>query len=1142
QGQVEQAIAAIWAELLGTGAITRDQSFFALGGDSLLATRLIEKMGDAGIAGGDLRNLFASPRLKDFAALLTLGQAASAVGPVIADPAHRHEPFPATDVQYAYWVGRAADFALGGVGSHWYWEFDGAGVDLDRIEEAWNHLIERHEMLRAVFCPDGRQSIVPQVPRYEIAVTDVGLEQAGSVLAGLRESMSHRVPDPSRWPLIEIRAVRYGGNRTRLAFSFDYIVVDALSILLLFAELSDLYRDIDAALPPIRLSFRDYVLAAQPGPGQIAAARQHWLERLEDLPSAPQLPLREDPARVVSPRFTRWEARLRPEKWHAITGKARALDLTPAAVLATVFAEVLSAWSARPELTLNLTLFHRRRVHPDIDRVLGDFTSLVLAAFTPQAGENWTDSARRFQQQIWSGMEHSAVSAIWVMRELARRSAGPAGSMPVVFTSALGMPDELVNMSMPFGEQVWGLSQTPQVWLDCQVTERGGGLFVNWDAVEDLFPAGVLDGMFGAFTGLLDWLADGDWGEPVGSLLPASQARVRAAVNAVRGAESGRLLHAGFFGWAASEPGRLALAWGEDGRLSYGELAGWALRVGALLVARGVVPGELVGVTAAKGPGQVAAVLGVLAAGGVYVPVGVDQPMARRAAMYADAGVRFVVAGAAESSALEWPEGVEVVAVDGPAAAAAAPLAVPVPVDREQLAYVIYTSGSTGAPKGVMVSHRSAVNTVEDVSGRFAVREGDRVLAVSALDFDLSVYDMFGLLGAGGAVVLVGEDERRDARCWAELVRRWRVTVWNSVPALLDMLLVAAGDRGLGDGLRLALVSGDWVGLDLPGRLAAACPGCRLIALGGATEAAIWSNAFEVGEVPGHWRSVPYGYPLRNQMFRVVDARGRDCPDWVPGELWIGGTGVARGYWRDAERTTRQFVPGEDGRRWYRTGDLGRYWPDGTLEFLGRADFQVKIRGHRIELGEIEAALQAHPQIARAAVCVVTGPGPGAGTRRLAAAVVPREPGAGPDPAALREFLDSRLPGYMVPDWAETVSALPLSGNGKVDRTAIAQLLDCTARPAAASGQPPQGQVEQAIAAIWAELLGTGAITRDQSFFALGGDSLLATRLIEVIRVRLGAEISLRDLLDAATLTELAGLAVAHGADTGAFELEEGVL
>ncbi|MEV4897444.1 AMP-binding protein, partial [Nonomuraea sp. NPDC055795] len=289
-----------------------------------------------------------------------------------------------------------------------------------------------------------------------------------------------------------------------------------------------------------------------------------------------------------------------------------------------------------------------------------------------------------------------------------------------------------------------------------------------------------------------------------------------------------------------------------------------ALRVAGSLAEQGVRPGDAVAVCLPKGPDQVAAVLGVLAAGALYVPIGADQPELRRERMLRRADVRLTLT--------DLPSG--------------PPLETPVEVDPEASAYVIFTSGSTGEPKGVEISHQAAVNTIVDVNRRFGVTAEDRVLAVSALDFDLSVWDVFGLLSAGGSLVMIGEDERRDAARWAALVAEHGVTVWNTVPALLDMLLTA--DRGVLGSLRLAMVSGDWVPLDLSARLAVPAPDCELIALGGATEASIWSNYCPVpAKVPPEWLSVPYGRPLANQCFRIVDSAGRDCPDWVAGELWI---------------------------------------------------------------------------------------------------------------------------------------------------------------------------------------------------------------------------------------------------------------
>ncbi|SEE88105.1 non-ribosomal peptide synthetase [Streptomyces sp. 2314.4] len=979
RGEAEERAAAAWSAVLGVPDIAREDNFFTLGGDSLLATRLVARLRQDGH--GDLRlaDLFAHPLLADFAAKLRVGGGRRAEPVLRTDPDHRHDPFPLTEVQRAYWLGRGEDFTLGGTGCHFYREYDVEDLDVGRLESALNRLIARHDMLRAIVDDQGEQRILPEVPWFTVPVADAGPDPE-EACAALREDASHQVFDPGSWPLFAVRGVR-SGRRTRLGIGIDNLALDALSILIFYAELATLYADPEAELPPVGVSFRDYLRSVDPDPESLAAARAYWTELLPELPPAPALPLAKDPSDVVRPRFSRRAAHLEPERWQALTERARQYGLTPSGVLLTAFAEVLGRWSARADLTLNLTLFDRRDIHPDIGNVLGDFTSLMLVSSRPQPGDSWLARARRVQEELWRSLDHREASAVWVLREIARRTGDPETTMPVVFTSALGVGGEVPRE--PFERPVWGVSQTPQVWLDHQVTEDGDGIRLNWDAVDELFPEGLLDAMFTAYLRLLDKLATGDWDAPAPELLPAGQREVRETVNATGSGEPG-LLHHAFFRRAVEQPHRTALLWGDDGAMSYRELADRALRLATVLTEQGVRRGETVAVHLPKGPQQIVAVLGVLTAGAAYVPVGIDQPEARRERIHRLAGVRLVVT---DGTSMEEPSGVRSVAVD--AAPTLDLAAAPVELSPDALAYVIFTSGSTGDPKGVEITHRAAANTVTDINERFEVTESDRTLAVSALDFDLSVYDIFGPLSAGGALVLIEEDDRRDARRWLDLVRRHRVTVWNTVPALLDMLLVVAEGAQAPDPLRLALVSGDWVGLDLPGRLAEQCPWSRFVALGGATEAAIWSNAYEVEQVDPAWRSIPYGHPLRGQRFRVVDPFGRDCPDWVPGELWIGGAGVARGYRGAPELTTRQFVE-EGPERWYRTGDLGRYWPDGTLEFLGRADQQVKIRGHRIELGEIEAALRDAPGVGRACVAVA-GEG---GARRLVAAVLPAQ-GAG---------------------------------------------------------------------------------------------------------------------------------------------------
>lgn len=1082
-------------------AIDDDDDLIGHGIDSITVMRLASTWRRKGVP-LKFADLIEKPSLRAWWALATERMAARVPSPerVEVDEA---APFELAAVQQAYWVGRDAGQTLGGVSAHFYAEFDGSDVDPGRLERAVRALLRRHGMLRARFTEDGRQQILPESGWPGVTVHDLR-DAPPSAAEELRGRLSHLRLAVEHGEVFDVQLSRLPGGVTRTHVNIDMLVSDAQSYQLILADLAALYLRPDDELPPIRYSFPRYLSEAAASRSEsYDRARSYWRERLTGLPGAPQLPLADDPERVVRVGIDRRHHWIAPADRQRLADRAAGFGLTLPAALATAFGEVLARWSAEPRFLLNLPVFDREDSHPDASKVVGDFTNLLLLAVELTEDLPFAEQARRVQHRLQSDIANSEYPGVDVLRDLARERPGDWMMAPVVFTSAIGL-GELFGPDVRgcLGEPVWTTSETPQVWIDHQVTEQDGGLLLNWDVIEELFPPGVIDAMFARYLDLLGWLGTSDWSEPVPAELPASQAAVRASVNETGPVHPARLLHEDFFARAAREPDRAALLWGDDGSLTYGDLSHRALMVAAQLVADGVRPGDTVAVTLPKGPDQIVAVLGVLAAGGAYVPVGVDQPDLRRDEIYARAGVTAVLTA---------------VPADGAA------LAAPVPASTDDLAYVIYTSGSTGTPKGVEITHRAARNTIDDINSRYGVGPDDRVLAVSALDFDLSVYDIFGLLSVGGAVVLVEERSRREARRWAELVRRWDVTVWNTVPALLDMLLVVGGVPGL----RLAMASGDWVGLDLFGRLKQAAPECCLVALGGATEGAIWSNALDVTEVPEDWRSVPYGRPLRGQRYRVVDGRGRDCPDYVPGELWIGGAGVARGYRGDPERTARQFVE-HAGERWYRTGDLGRYWPDGTLEFLGRSDDQVKIRGHRIELGEIEAALNAHQAVRRAAAARL-------GTNRIGAAVVAEADGV--SPADLRAFLSGRLPAYMLPDELVTLTELPLSANGKVDRKALPALI--TAATAGGGGEAPRGGLEAELGEQWAGLLDVGEVGRGDSFFALGGNSLLATRLLEAVRSRYGVEVTLRRLFAGPTIADLAALIQASTSDTA---VEEGVI
>ncbi|WP_327356203.1 non-ribosomal peptide synthetase [Streptomyces sp. NBC_01304] len=923
------------------------------------------------------------------------------------NPSARHEPFPLTEIQHAYLVGRSSGYELGSTSIHLYTEYASPDLDLPRLRRALTALVARHEMLRAVVASDGTQRILSEVG--EVPVTEYDLREAPDEdqrahLAALRAELSHQALPLDTWPMFDIHVTWLDGDRdgnhARVHIGIDLLIADVASIRLFFLELGDLYADPTAQLPPLDVSFRDYVLAAQELRDSPAydTARAYWKTRIETLPPNPQLPLRAGTLPTGStPLRTRRQDRLPAADWIRVKERAAARGLTPSAVQLAAYATVLGAWSRSGHFTLNVPLFNRHPLHPHIDRVIGDFTSVTLLEVDLRPGGGFTALAARMQRQLWQDMDHRLFSGVDVIREIARvRDVPPHAFSATVFASAReqGRDQDFTGGEVGadwLGETVYAVSQTPQVRLDHQVYEDRGDLTYKWDAVEETFPPGVLDDMFDAYTRLLWGLADeaGAWDAQGESVLPARQLALIEAANATEEKVPDGLLITDLVEQALTHPERTAVV-GAGRELTYGELYRHACRLARQLRELGAGTGELVAVGIGKSVEQIVAVVAVQLAGTAYLPVDPALPTARREWLLAHSGARLALV--AERG--DWPATVGTLVVDLTTEDGDDSPLEPVQ-GPDALAYVLYTSGSTGTPKGVAVSHRAALNTCLDFADRCELNADDRVLGLSALGFDLSVADIFAVLGRGGALVLPAPSAVTDPARWLALMAEHRVTLWNSVPALMQMLVEHIGDAPAPPALRTlreVWLSGDWIPVDLPARIRSAAPAARVTSAGGATEAAIWSVAHVVTEDDAGRDSIPYGTALRNQTMEVLNDRLEHCPVGVTGEIHIGGTGLADGYWRDPERTAASFVTDPaSGRRLYRTGDLGRWLPSGEIEILGREDFQVKIRGHRIELGEIEAALLRRPEVRAAAVTVI---GSTRGTRRLAAVIVPETPPA----------------------------------------------------------------------------------------------------------------------------------------------------
>ena len=1050
----------------------------------------------------------------------------SAVLPTIVPvPELRYEPFPLTDMQHAFWVGRSGAIELGGVSNHGYYEIEGNDLNLERLNWALQELVKRHDMLRAVVLPDGQQQILEQVPAYPFEVLDLrGKDEAfvKAQLEAIRERMSHQVLPSDRWPLFDFRATCLNGGRVRLHISYDLLVFDAWSLFRLFEEWFQLYQNPEVVLPPLELSFRDYALAEQ-GLRETelyVRSQNYWLSRIDSLPPAPDLPLAKSPHQLKQHRVKRYEGGIDRADWQQLKQRAAKAGLTPSGVLLAAFAEIMTLWSKSPQFTLNLALFNRLPLHPQVNDILGDFTSVTLLAVDNSEAESFCDRAVRLQKQLWQDLEHRYFSGVRVTRELSRKKGAAPNAMPVIFTSTLGFGSlgQETRTFSHFGELVYGISQASQAWMDIQVWEEKGTLTFNWDVVEELFPEGLIEDMFEAYCYFLKHLASSEsaWVETTRQLLPPAQLVQRNAINATEASISEELLHELFAAQVQLRGNELAIVSSER-NLTYQELCDRSNQVGHKLRSLGATPNQLVGVVMEKGWEQIVAVMGILAAGAAYVPIEPNLPQERFLYLLENSQANIVLTQSCLDKKLFWTERVVRLCLDIEdfAQESKEPLQ---PVQTpDDLAYVIYTSGSTGLPKGVMITHRNVVNVVVHTNQRFNISSQDRILALTALNHDLSVYDIFGLLSAGGTIVMPDACGVKDPSHWAELIVRERVTLWNSVPAMMEMLVDYAESHSvaLPSSLRLAIMGGDWLPVSLPNRLKTLVSGIQILSIGGPTETTIWNIGYLIEKVDPNWKSIPYGQPMANAKYYILNEALEDCPVCVPGEMYCAGVQLATGYWRDEEKTSAKFITHpRTGDRIYRTGDLGRYLPDGNIEFLGRVDFQIKIRGYRLEVGEIEAALTDHPAVRSA---VITAIGEEHSKQQLVAYIVPEEKLA-PTIEEISEFLKKKLPNYMVPSGFVFLNALPLSANGKVDRRA---LLDYSISNLQNAYIAPRNEIEQQLTDIWQEFLGVEQIGIYDNFFELNGDSLLATQIISRLYKTFQIELPISSLLETPTVAAI---------------------
>lgn len=873
--------------------------------------------------------------------------------------------FELTDIQYAYLVGGHDNQIQGGVCCHAYIEIDGKDIDYKRLNDAWNKLQYRHPMLRARFTEDGKQEILDKPFSEEIEVFDLSNldEKERKIrLDEIRENLSHRKLRVEMGEVAGLKLANLSQNRNKIFFDLDLLVADVMSMSILLKELGELY--LGKELENLNnYTFRDYINNLEVDSEIYKKDQEFWKEKIDSFEiERPNLPLKKAPEQTKETRFTRRKRIIEKDKWSKIKKLAASYKSTPSMVLLTAYALILERWTNQDKFFINLPLFNRDLSNENLKAMVADFTNILLVEHERKNDTSFLETLNRISKTFIDNASHSSYSGVQVQRDISKSQGTSLNVAPVVFACNIDYPLETEISRKALGEITYMVSQTPGVWLDFQSYIKDGDLVLCWDSVDELFPEKMLDDMLNSLEKQLLRLTEKENWESKFDVLSENQklAREKELQSILPLNFPDERLYDGFIKNVKENPEKIAIIDSETkAEISYMDLYEKSLKIAGFLKENGIKKGEYVGITLPRSSKQIYAIFGILFAGAAYVAIGINQPSERRSKIYEQIGIKFVISDnkTIEDYKLDTGE-VSLIDLDK-AIDKSLGLDNPIEVSSFDSAYIIMTSGTTGVPKGVEIMHTSAINTINDLNEKYSINSNDKLLMVSAIDFDLSVYDIFGILGIGGTLITTNEDNYRNPDEWIRIIEKYKVSVWDSVPILFDMLVTMAEGEKKNLPLRIVMLSGDWIAKDLPGRFykISEKENSIVVAMGGATEASIWSNYLNVPrEIPKDWISIPYGRPLKNQVYRVVDELGRICPNYVKGELLIGGVSVAKCYHGDEDLTNRKYFE-ENGLRWYRTGDNGRLWNDGTIEFLGRKDTQVKIKGHRIELGEVEDAI-----------------------------------------------------------------------------------------------------------------------------------------------------------------------------------------
>ncbi|WP_315337930.1 non-ribosomal peptide synthetase [Pseudomonas grimontii] len=1117
ESELQSQIAAIWCEQLQVATVAADDHFFLLGGNSITATQVVARLRETLGLELNLRLLFEAPTLSAFAANVAQLQQDGGIAQGAIHALSRQEELPQSLAQNRLWITWQLDPQSSAYTIPGALRLRGE-LDEDAVRSSFQHLIQRHEALRTRFYErDGRAFQRVDANRdfdlQVIDLSDVPVAEREARAQQIREDEARTLFDLEKGPLLWVTLVRLDDADHQLLVTLHHIIADGWSLNILIDEFSRLYAAASQGqpltLPPLALQYADYGswqrqwLADGEGQRQLA----YWKEQLGD--EHPTLSLATDHPRAARQRrsASRHTARLSVSLSEAIRHTAQAHESTPFMLLLAAFQTLLYRYSGQRDIRIGVPNANRPR--QETQGLIGFFINTLVLRAELDGRLSFTELLAATRQTALGAQAHQDLPFEQLLEAFPH--AREQGLFQVMFNhqqrdlSALRRLPGLLADELPWHSR--------EAKFDLQLhseEDRNGRLSLSFDYADELFDSATIQRLAEHYIHLLQAVCEQPQ-QALGDIQLMQQDEQQTWCQAPCAPAQQWLPE--LLNQHTSD--NTALVW-QDGSLTFAQLHTQANRLAHYLRDKGVGPDVCVAIAAERSPQLLVGLLAIIKAGGAYVPLDPDYPAERLAYMLKDSGVHLLLTQTALLEHLSTADGVCVIAMDTLHLDGWPTQPPGLHLHGDNLAYVIYTSGSTGQPKGVGNTHAALAERLQWMQATYQLNDSDVLMQKAPISFDVSVWECFWPLITGCRLVLAGPGEHRDPHRIAQLVQAHGVTTLHFVPPLLQLFI----DEPLVPectSLRRLFSGGEALPAELRNRVLAQLPAVQLHNRYGPTETAInvthWHCTAEDGE-----RS-PIGRPLGNVICRVLDEQLNPLPAGVPGELCIGGIGLARGYLGRAALTAERFVAdplGEAGARLYRTGDRARWSADGVLEYLGRLDQQVKLRGFRVEPEEIEARLLALDGIAQAVVLVRDTQLIGYYTAHSAL-----------DEQDVKAALAAELPEYMVPAQLMRLDAMPLSPSGKLDRRALPAPVWQTREHIA-----PETPLQQQIAAIWREVLGLPRIGLRDDFFALGGHSLLATQIISRTRQACDVELPLRTLFEASELgafAEQVGLIQASG-------------